>query len=80
MGNNRRSSWSPHSGRHARRSRSSSYSDDDRTTFDPFTQRIREAQIHVILEKPGKMETCDGTSDPDEHIENMEAVLNYRNI
>jgi hypothetical protein len=34
--------------------------------------------LPVGLEKPPAMDTYDGTTDPDDHIENIEVVLNYR--
>ncbi|WJX77482.1 hypothetical protein P8452_60786 [Trifolium repens] len=33
----------------------------------PFTMRILESQIPRVLEKPHKLETYDGTTDPDGH-------------
>jgi hypothetical protein len=36
--------------------------------------------LPVGLEKPPAMDTYDGTTDPDDHIENVEAVLDYRRV
>ncbi|MCI10403.1 hypothetical protein A2U01_0031496, partial [Trifolium medium] len=35
----------------------------------PFTLRILESRVPRTLEKPPKLETYDGTKDPDEHVE-----------
>jgi len=51
-----------------------------RNAYGPFTQRIREAPIPRGLEKPPQMDSYDGTTDLDEHIENIEAVLTYRSV
>ncbi|XP_045809926.1 serine/arginine repetitive matrix protein 1-like [Trifolium pratense] len=45
----------------------------------PLSRRIRELPLPVGLEKPPAMDTYDGSTDPDEHIENLEALLEYRN-
>ncbi|MCI44081.1 hypothetical protein A2U01_0065320, partial [Trifolium medium] len=31
----------------------------------------------MALEKPPKLETYDGTIDPDEHVEHIDTVLDY---
>jgi hypothetical protein len=68
------------------RSWSSSSSEDtrdtriDRNAYGPFTRRIREAPISRGLEKPPQMNSYNRTTDPDEHIENIEAVLTYRSV
>jgi hypothetical protein len=49
----------------------------DRNAYGPFTRRIREAPIPRGLEKPPQMDSYDGITDPNEHIENIEAVLTY---
>ncbi|PNX67828.1 hypothetical protein L195_g055837, partial [Trifolium pratense] len=46
----------------------------------PLSRRIRELPLPVGLEKPPVMDTYDGSTDPDEHIENLEALLEYRNV
>jgi hypothetical protein len=45
-----------------------------------FTRHTREAQIPHGLEKPPQMDSFDKTTDPDEHIKNIEAVLTYRSV
>jgi len=45
--------------------------------YGPFTWHIREVPIPCELEKPPQMDSYDGTTDPDEHIKNIEAVLTY---
>jgi len=49
-------------------------------TYGPFTRRIRDNLIPRGLEKPPQMDSYDGTSDPDEYIENIEVVLMYRSV
>jgi len=69
-----------------RRSWSASNSEDtrdarnDRNAYGPFTRRIREAHIPRGLEKPPQMDSYDGTTDLDKHIENIEVVLTYRSV
>jgi len=83
--------WSPPRRSPPRRNRcswpsSSSSSDDERDTrgvryrYSPFTWCIRDTPIPRGLEKPPQMDSYDGTSDPDEHIENIEVVLTYRSV
>ncbi|MCI78896.1 hypothetical protein A2U01_0100167, partial [Trifolium medium] len=36
--------------------------------------------LPVGLEKPPAMDICDGSTDPVDHIKNIEAVLEYRNV
>ncbi|MCI71062.1 hypothetical protein A2U01_0092325, partial [Trifolium medium] len=43
----------------------------------PFTLRILEIRIPRTLEKPPKLETYGGTTDPDEHQEHIDTVLDY---
>jgi len=66
--------------RRKRRSQSSSYSEDDNTTYNSVTQRIRVSHIPRRLEKPPQMDPYHGTTDPDEHIENVKVVLTYREV
>ncbi|MCH95345.1 hypothetical protein A2U01_0016320, partial [Trifolium medium] len=42
-----------------------------------FTVRILESRIPRTLEKPPKLETYDGTTDPDEHVKHIDTVLDY---
>jgi hypothetical protein len=39
--------------------------------------RILRFQISIALEKATKLETYDGTTDPDEHLEHIDIVLDY---
>jgi len=72
--------------RRNRRSWSPSSSEDtwdarhDRDAYGPFTRRVRDALIPHGLEKPPQMDSYDGTTDLDEHIENIEVVLTYRSV
>ncbi|MCI33252.1 hypothetical protein A2U01_0054469, partial [Trifolium medium] len=45
--------------------------------WTPFTLRILETQIPRTLKKTPKLETYDGTTDPDEHLEHIDTVLYY---
>ncbi|CAK8533082.1 unnamed protein product [Lathyrus sativus] len=38
------------------------------------------APIPHEMEKPPTLSTYDGTSDPDDHLEDIEAMLDYRNV
>jgi len=69
-----RGSWSPSSSEEYRGAR------NDRNAYGPFTRRIRDASIPYGLEKPPQMDSYDGTTDPDEQIENIEYVLTYRSV
>ncbi|MCH81098.1 hypothetical protein A2U01_0001877 [Trifolium medium] len=42
-----------------------------------FTVRILDSRIPRALEKPPKLETYDGSADPDEHVEHIDTVLDY---
>jgi len=66
-----RRSWSPSSSEDSHDAR------NDRNAYGPFTRRIWEALIPRGLEKPPQMDSYDGTTNPDEHIE---AVLTYRSV
>jgi hypothetical protein len=67
-------SWSPSSFEDIHDAR------NDRNAYGPFTRCIREGPIPRGLEKPPQMDSYDRTTDPDEHIENIEAVLTYRSV
>jgi len=69
-----RRSWSPSI------SKDSHDAQNDCNAYGPFTRRIREAPIPRRLEKPPQMDPYDGTTDLDEHIEIIEAVLTYRSV
>ena len=69
-----RRSWSPSSFEDSRDPR------NDRNAYGPLTRRIREAPIPRGLEKPPQMDSYDGTTDSDEHIENIEEVLTYGSV
>jgi hypothetical protein len=43
----------------------------------PFTMRILESRIPRALEKPHKLETHDGTTDPDGLPEHIDIILDY---
>ncbi|XP_058774402.1 uncharacterized protein LOC131648685 [Vicia villosa] len=69
--------------RHRRsRSRSStpSASDEEEERRGPLSHAILEAPLPAGLEKPPPLGTYDGTTDPEEHIENIDALLDYRGV
>lgn len=43
----------------------------------PFTSRIKSCRIPRKMEKPPFMDSYDGTTEPHEHNENVEAILDY---
>ena len=43
-------------------------------------REIIEAKLLIGLEKPPPLGTYDGTTNPDEHIENINALLDYRGV
>ncbi|MCI52149.1 hypothetical protein A2U01_0073393, partial [Trifolium medium] len=51
---------------------------EERRHREPLSRRIMDVPLPVGLEKPPAMDTYDGSTDPDDHIENIEAVLEYR--
>ncbi|XP_058762717.1 uncharacterized protein LOC131636086 [Vicia villosa] len=70
--------------RRRRRSQSRSFSpsasDDEEERYGPLSQAILEAPLPNGLEKPPPLGTYDGTTDPNEHIENIDALLDYRGV
>ncbi|MCH83117.1 hypothetical protein A2U01_0003932 [Trifolium medium] len=42
-----------------------------------FSTRITDCGIPKSLEKPPKLETYNGTGDPDEHVEHIDTILDY---
>ncbi|MCI56420.1 hypothetical protein A2U01_0077671, partial [Trifolium medium] len=46
----------------------------------PLSRRIIDLQLPAGLEKPPAMNIYDGSTDPVDHIENIEAVLEYKNV
>ncbi|XP_058751521.1 uncharacterized protein LOC131624601 [Vicia villosa] len=67
--------------RRHRRSRSRfatlSASDEEEDRRGPLSHVILEAPLPIGLEKPPPLGTYDGTTDPGEHIENIDALLDY---
>ncbi|MCI17517.1 hypothetical protein A2U01_0038665, partial [Trifolium medium] len=57
----------------------SPWSDEDYPR-GPLSRRIQGVPLPMGLEKQPPMEVYDGSSDPDKHLENIEAMLNYRGI
>ena len=46
----------------------------------PLSPTIQRAPLPRGLEKPPSLTPYDGTIDPDDHLENVEAALDYRNV
>ncbi|MCI30145.1 hypothetical protein A2U01_0051354, partial [Trifolium medium] len=46
----------------------------------PLSRRIMDLPLPAGLEKPPPMDIYDGSTDPVDHIENIDAVLEYRNV
>ncbi|MCI61626.1 hypothetical protein A2U01_0082883, partial [Trifolium medium] len=69
----RRNYHSPPHDEHRRSPRS-----DEERHIGPLTRRVIRVPLPVGLEKPPLMDTYDGSADPDDHIENIEVVLDYR--
>lgn len=55
-----------------------SKSDEEEERRDPLSRVVLEMPLRVGLEKPLPMGTYEGTTDLDGHIENIDALLNYR--
>ncbi|GAU45174.1 hypothetical protein TSUD_178670 [Trifolium subterraneum] len=72
---------SPARGGNARHSprRESSGSGDERHR-GPLSRRIMDIPLPRVLEKPPTLDKYDGTTDPDEHVQSVETVLDYRNL
>ncbi|MCI69524.1 hypothetical protein A2U01_0090786, partial [Trifolium medium] len=57
--------------------RSPVWSDED-SPRGPPSRDIMRVPLPSGLEKPPQLGTYDGLTDPDEHIENIDVLLNYR--
>ncbi|MCI58264.1 hypothetical protein A2U01_0079518, partial [Trifolium medium] len=68
----------PRKGSPPRRNRHRSPNDEERHC-GPLSRRIMDLPLPIGLEKPPTMDIYDGSADPVDHIENIEAVLEYRN-
>ena len=80
---NRSKSRSPRKNRNPRQDRSprdSSPSSDDDDPRGPLSREILNTKLPRGLEKPPPLGQYDGTTDPDEHIENIDALLDYRGV
>ncbi|KAK2455577.1 hypothetical protein QL285_003015 [Trifolium repens] len=54
-------------------------SDEDRY-LGPLSERVMRVPLPLGLEKLPAMDTYDGSTDPDDHLENIEAVLEWRRV
>ena len=43
----------------------------------PFTRRVAKYSIPRAFAKPPKLETYDDTTDPDEHVQHLDTILDY---
>ncbi|MCI87499.1 hypothetical protein A2U01_0108783, partial [Trifolium medium] len=50
---------------------------DEEDSRCPLSKEIMRAPIPTGFEKPPQLETYDGQFDPDEHIDNINAVLDF---
>ncbi|MCI44275.1 hypothetical protein A2U01_0065514, partial [Trifolium medium] len=46
----------------------------------PLSKEIMRAPILAGFERPPPLETYDGQSDPDEHIDNINVILDFRMV
>jgi hypothetical protein len=53
---------------------------DEETHIGPLTRRVINVSLLICLEKPPLMETYDGSTNPDDHIENIEVVLDCKGV
>ena len=53
---------------------------EDDEPHGSLVREIIDTQLPIGLEKPPPLGTYDGTHDPDEHIENIDALLDYRGV
>ncbi|MCI35175.1 hypothetical protein A2U01_0056396, partial [Trifolium medium] len=59
--------------------RSLVWSDED-SPGGPLSREIMSVPLPPGLEKPPHLGTYDGLTDPNEHIENIDVLLNYRQL
>ncbi|MCI20150.1 hypothetical protein A2U01_0041311, partial [Trifolium medium] len=57
--------------------RSPVWSDEDDFS-GPLSRDIMKVPLPAGLEKPPQLDTYDGLTDPDEHVQNIDIHLNYR--
>ncbi|XP_058777898.1 uncharacterized protein LOC131652136 [Vicia villosa] len=61
-----------------RRRHSNSLGPSDEEDFrNPLSEDIRRARLPRGMEKPPTLDLYDGTTDPDDHIQSIEAVMDY---
>ncbi|KAK2409752.1 hypothetical protein QL285_045156 [Trifolium repens] len=53
---------------------------DEEKYLGPLSERIMRVPLPPGLEKLPVMDTYDGSTDPDDHLENIEAVLEWRRV
>ncbi|MCI44149.1 hypothetical protein A2U01_0065388, partial [Trifolium medium] len=53
---------------------------DEEDSRCPLSKEIMRAPIPAGFEKPPQLGTYDGQSDPDEHIDKVNAILNFRMV
>ncbi|XP_058765193.1 uncharacterized protein LOC131638640 [Vicia villosa] len=50
---------------------------DEEDFRNPLSESIRRARLPRVMEKPPTLDLYDGTTDPDDHIRSIEAVMDY---
>ncbi|MCI46291.1 hypothetical protein A2U01_0067531, partial [Trifolium medium] len=60
--------------------RRSPHASDEGDSRCPFSREIMRAPIPAGFEKPPQLGTYDGQADPDEHIDNINAILDFRMV
>ncbi|MCI74798.1 hypothetical protein A2U01_0096062, partial [Trifolium medium] len=51
---------------------------DEEDSRCPLSKEIMRAPIPPVFEKPPQLGTYDGQTDSDEHIDNVNAILDFR--
>ncbi|MCI56605.1 hypothetical protein A2U01_0077856, partial [Trifolium medium] len=53
---------------------------DEEDSRCPLSKEIMRAPIPAGFEKPPQLRTYDGQADPDKHIDNINAILDFRMV
>ncbi|MCI80346.1 hypothetical protein A2U01_0101617, partial [Trifolium medium] len=51
---------------------------DEEASHCPLSKDIMRAPISAGFEKPPPLATYDGQTDPDDHVDNINAILDFR--
>ncbi|XP_050876397.1 uncharacterized protein LOC127080113 [Lathyrus oleraceus] len=74
-----RAGTSPRRGRSPDNNELSPLRSDEEDLHCPLSRAIMEAPLPKGMEKPPNLAVYDGTTDPDDHVDNVNAMLDYRN-